>query len=246
MGKLLDRRTPFYSNEPLYTRFPEFSGSLIFAIGQPGCGKTRTVMQLVVAGVLRTGLPALMQDPTGNARVTVESYALGLESRNKHDKARLLREACVFYSGRNTDALLSRIDSIVGNGEKSAKDWQAFVVFDDAVVIRESNPGFFEATVPLFRNAGILGYGTAHHDKAIPPAARQCVRYYLLWKAPGEVSVDDFTFDNDLLTPPRSNEVFYFDTLDYKRYSFFLDKPPPPSLTTPGSLTTAKPIVPRY
>ena len=248
MGKLWDK--PFRAKEaiasaPRHTRFPKYGGTLIIAIGPPRCGKTHTVQWLMVNAVLRTKLGALVQDPTGNAKATVESYALGLEQVGKRHEAQDLRNLVEYFPGRYTSDMLNRIERIVGDGTSSAKDWQGIVVFDDAGVIRACNPDFFDHSAPLFGNAGLLGYVTEHRDKGIPPAARQCVRRILAWQSPGgKVTLDDIEVSNDGLTPPRSDEVVMLDPLDFKRETFSLKSPPPMILTTPAALTVVRPIVP--
>jgi hypothetical protein len=232
--------------DPIHTKFPPFGGSLIVGIGPPRCGKTHTLVGLMCAGILRTGLGAIVLDPTGSVRTTVDSYRAWLLKKKLDKEYTLLGKVVEYYNGSKTDDFVARIEKIVGDGDKPVTDWTGFAFLDDAVVTRERHPGFYEGTVPLFGNVGLLGFATMHHGTAIPPAARQCIRYILAWRAPGHNKIDGVLLDNEDLTKPRTNEVVYFDPADYKRHTFSLAEKPPLKLILPAALTTVKPRVLRY
>lgn len=225
-------------------RAPRHGGSLIIAVGPARSGKTHAIALLAIAASLRYGLPLYVQDPTATFQVRVDSTIAWLESLGTEKAKRAvehLRTHVVYFRGRNTDEMLRVLSDIVGDGSKPAEDWQGVVVFDDAGVLRQANPQFFDEIVPLFGNAGLLGFATEQRDKGLPPAARVNVRAELAWALPGRNVINDVEIPRESLTQPRTDNIRYVDNLTGEWSTWNINEPPPEFLTVPAPLTEMKP-----
>lgn len=226
---------------PVHDGAPKFGGTFIVAKGPPRCGKTDTATRLAVEACLTYGLPLLAQDVSGDVQKKLDGWTLDAEATEDKEFLEFVSSSrkCKLYSGKDSNKILDAVDSLVGNG-KPSQDWQAICLFDEAAIIRKVNPMFFESIAPLFGNAGILAYCTEHREFGIPPAARVCIRRYLLWQDnDAETVVFDRKIPREKLSKPRSDEITIYDPStgdivkwDRSRHS------PPLELITPAALTT--------
>lgn len=229
---------------------PEFGGTWIVAMGPPRSGKTHAASTLAFHACLRWGLPLLAQDPTGNLHARVQGYAEAANERRrlKSKAERELGEAeyeffsdrrrCTLYSGKDTSKLLDAIERYVGDGKRSADEWQAVVLLDEGAIIRALNPAFFDSIAPLFGNAGLLGYVTEQREVGVPPSVRACIRAYLLWQGPTQrTEVFDRSIETSQLTKPRSHEIVYLDTLTGELKTWDQATDPALELITPAKLS---------
>lgn len=220
---------------------PRFGGTLVVGKGPPRCGKTDTCSRLAVDACLTYGLPLLVQDVSGDVQKKLDGWKESAEQEGDTETLEFLSSSrkCLVYSGKNANNILDAVDALVGNGKPSS-DWQAVCLFDEAAIIRKVNPMFFESIAPLFGNAGILAFCTEHREFGIPPAARVCIRRYLLWKDNDATTVVfDQKIPRDKLSEPRSDVITIYDpsTGDIVKWDRSKESPPL-ELITPAALTT--------
>lgn len=228
-----DRRT-------LEASAPRYDGTSVAFIGGAGTGKTHAASVELCESACTYGLPAYIQDTTGSVKLRVEGHLRWLDSKDAawaREYADHIRRRFRYFDGRDGDAILRTLLSIVDKG--SADHWMGVVLFDDCIVLRESNPRLFDTVAPLFRNAGLFGIFTMQTAKGVPPSTRTNERFVIAYRS--GIPLDGTMVPDDCLNDPRSRVLRYYSPANGKRGTWDMSGPAPAELITPAAITSSEP-----
>lgn len=221
----------------------DINGTLVACVGPPGCGKSYAATWLALRLARRNGLPFVGIDPAGELAKYVEGFAEYARECGDDDTRRWLLDADTVRvlsigdgSGEfSIDGALDALERLVlHNCDAGTVDPTCVVFLDELALIREQREKFQNVTIPRFRNAGIIGFGTCQTMAGITPKARACLRAVLAWKTTkGGADIFERWFDNAELTPPQSDLISYVSPWDGRVSRFDLNGEPPAALATP-------------
>lgn len=191
----------------------------------------------------RNGIPFVGIDPAGELRKYAEGFAEYAREVGDNDTAEWLEDSASvrilsigdghgeFSFDEAFDALERLVTHNCGSG---VLEPQGVVFLDELALIRDHREKFQNMTIPRFRNAGLVGFGTCQTMAGITPKARACLRAVLAWKTTkGGQEIFESWIDNRDLTPPQSDRISYLSPWDGRVLRFDLNGEPPALLTAP-------------